>query len=288
MAQKVLRTIPGADVSGLALAEVLDVLNGLHSGSAEALEQGFLQIALRAVEAMILADPEMRQLALYWDANVGVSEELIRSRVEEITGAAPPEVLVTYLRNCIRSAPSRTGSSQKPGLDLERRVIERAIGSHPAGQLRCEVCGYHFREQDMNAGRLQVAMDGGGVLSTYIHPKRLSDSLKVWRVATRRGGFRSLTTLSIDHVVPQSGFGWTGADNLGVLCMFCNTGKMIYRRPLEPLSVVLAGALELCPESKPHSIQRQIAVVALILSGKQECCRCGKGPSCRCQTLTTR
>ena len=279
MMDQVLKSLPEDAVSGLSLDVILDVLGGLNVGSRVALEDGFKLIALRAVETMLLADHRLRQLAHYWDAEVGRADEIIRACIRDLLGVNPPDRLVNYLRNCVGSGMSRNGEAESVSADLAQQVIERAISDNPTDELRCHICGFHFRSDDMGQRRKDAVSLVGGKLALYIHPNRLADQLKVWQIPTGKGGVRKLTELSIDHVVPQSGFGWTSADNLAPMCTFCNTGKMIYRRSMEPLSVLVASALDLCPEGRRHTLGRQIATVALLLYSSTRCGRCGKGPS---------
>jgi hypothetical protein len=84
----------------------------------------------------------------------------------------------------------------------------------------------------------------------------------------------SLTQLTIDHVIPVAGYGWTDLDNLRLLCQFCNGGKFSYRRALEPLSPSVAASLLGFPQNRPHSVLKQVVVASTIAAAGQRCSQC--------------
>ena len=69
--------------------------------------------------------------------------------------------------------------------------------------------------------------------------------------------------------------GWPDLDNLAIVCQFCNGGKLIYRAPLEPVSVAVAASLSAFLDADVHSLPRQIGVVAAIREADKKCGVCG-------------
>ncbi|MBI4817025.1 MAG: HNH endonuclease [Deltaproteobacteria bacterium] len=126
---------------------------------------------------------------------------------------------------------------------------------------------------DFGPDRLTLLKDLGATLARDLHPKRILDLLKPHEIQNDKGRRISLTHATVDHIVPEAGFGWTGVDNLVVACQFCNQGRAIYRRDNEAISTVIASSAMACPSWKPHSMPRQIGIVAALLS-KRRCDRC--------------
>lgn len=270
--------IPKGEHPGASLASVMGVLANVDPNIVQTLEVGFTQIALRTLEATLLADPEMRKLALYWDSFVGVADEMIKDRVNKLTGNVPSPEVISYLRNCIESPPSRRGGKETIDAELQYQALSATIEATPSRHLRCQLCGYHFRREDMGEPRYRMVDNLQGRLSQFHHPGRLADPLKPYRLVSHNKKPTSLTKLTIDHKVPELGFGWTEQDNLLVACQWCNRGKLIYRRSLEPISTLIAAGLSLCPEtSSKHQVTQQIAAVAVVLHSGRSCRICQKG-----------
>lgn len=255
------------------LEEAVNLLEVLDPGARVSLTHSFTTIALRALEARLLADHELRSLALYWRARAGSADDVITRRVEMLTGAAPSIGLRQYLRSCIRSRSSREG--QKEGISPETvlEVVEGVMELTGRREIRCQGCGYHFLLDDLGAERQTLIAGLAPIYAITRHPRRLDDQLKPWQI-----NGRSLTSLTIDHLTPEAGLGWTGSGNHAILCYLCNQAKAIYRSPSEPISTVVAASLQACPAERPHSRSRQIAVWAIIASVGR-CMSCAREPA---------
>jgi hypothetical protein len=254
-----------------ATSDALAVLEQLDPGARAGFQKSALHVALRALETRLLSDPVLRNLAQFWDAYVGASETIIRDRLAKITGREAPDELVRYLKSCIRSESSRYGSKGGIPLSLFATIVEQAIGASVTNQLRCSCCGYHFLDEDIGEQR-KAALDHLDIQwGETIHPVRLGDPLKPWQLKNNR-----LTQLTVDHQTPEAGFGWTDINNLVVLCLFCNNGKIIYRRSGEPISTAVAASLQALPVSRAHSVGRQVAIVSAIATARR-CSHCSRG-----------
>ena len=224
-----------------------------------------LHVLLRALETYLLADDQLLNVARFKDLLLGTADEYISRRVAEILGVQPSAEVVTYLRQCLTSRAASDARGEKVGVIgfVEQHVLERALGEHPRRELRCAVCGYHFLEEDTGS-RTDFLRERGAVFARTREPGRLEDFLKP----------RAYTQLELDHIVPEEGFGWSDADNVQVTCQFCNRGRLIYRRSLEPLSTMIAGSLGAHPPKRSHRMPRQIAMVACLLESDGSCTIC--------------
>lgn len=254
------------DRVGLTPDDTVRQLVGLSSMGGEALQLSVVQVLLRAFETFILADDKLLNIARYRDLLLGSADDLISKRVSELFGVTPTPEVVSYLRHCLTSRAACDSSGEKRDIvvPVAQRVLQDAIERHPRQELRCVVCGYQFLEEDVGS-RLDFIRDRGAVLATTREPGRLEDILKP----------RSYTQLELDHIVPEEGFGWSDPDNLQITCKFCNFGRLIFRRPLEPLSTMIAGSLGFHPPSRPHRPARQVVIVACLLEGSGSCSICG-------------
>jgi hypothetical protein len=246
----------------------MELLESLAPGAEDAVQLGLLYIVLRAIEMRLLSDPELRQLALLWEIYIGDSERIISDRVATLTGKQPSREVVLYLKSCIRGHASRYGTKQTIPDAFIQEVLINSVQRHHARQLRCACCGYHFRTEDIGERRRNLIENEDPEYAKTLHPLRIEDELKPWTT-----GKRLLTELTVDHLTPEAGLGWTDVDNLSVLCFFCNAGKSIYRRSTEALSTLVAASLQASPSQRAHSMPRQIAVVAAIASAGQ-CMTC--------------
>lgn len=253
--------------SALATAQQVCELSG-----SKAFRRALLEGLLRTVETYLLTDVRLLEISKFWDTYLGRERDMIRARVQELLGTEPGTELIEYLRACVQA---RTWQNPTTGHIPQRTVLalfERVVEEHPRQELRCASCGYHFREGDMGGERLELIREFRLSLARSMDPRRKEDPLKP--VVTSSA--RSLTELTIDHVVPVAGFGSSELNNLRFLCQFCNGGKLAYRRPLEPLSALVAGSLSGFPLSRPHSMLRQLTVASSIAAlGECELCSSG-------------
>lgn len=254
------------DRIGLTPEDTVRELVSLSSIGGEALQLSVVQVLLRAFETFILADDKLLNISRYRDLLLGSADDLILRRVSELFNVTPTPELVSYLRHCLtsRAASDPSGDKRDIVVPVVQRVLQDAVEHHPRQELRCVVCGYHFLEEDVGS-RLDFLRDCGAILARTREPGRLEDVLKP----------RSYTQLEIDHIVPEEGFGWSDPDNLQITCKFCNFGRLIFRRSLEPLSTMIAGSLGFHPPSRPHRPTRQVVIVACLLQGSGNCSVCG-------------
>ena len=271
---KFLELIPPARITladleplGVTPLDAVTEMLALTRIGGEPLQLSILQILLRALETHVLADEELLNVARFRDLLLGQSETRIAERLRALFGVQPSAELVTYLRKCLTSeaATSATGEKNRVLAVNERAVLEVAIRQHPRGEVRCAVCGYHFVASDLGASRTELIREFGGELARSPDPGRLEDTLKP----------REFSQLEIDHIVPEEGFGWSDPSNLQIACKYCNRGRLIFRRALEPLSTMVAGSLGLYPPTRVHRLPRQVIVVACLLCGEGTCSTCG-------------
>lgn len=271
--EEILQLIPHRSIGraeldhiGRSPEETVRELIGLSSMGGEALQLAVLHVLLRAFETYILADDKLLNIARFKDLFLGTADDLISQRLSEMFHITPTREVVAYLRHCLtsRAASDPSGEKRDIVVPVGQRVLQDAVEQHPRRELRCVVCGYHFLEEDAGS-RVDFLRDCETVFAQTREPGRLEDLFKP----------RSYTQLELDHIVPEEGFGWSDPDNLQVTCKFCNFGRMIFRRSLEPLSTMIAGSLGFHPPSRPHRPPRQIVIVARLLEGNGTCSVCG-------------
>jgi 5-methylcytosine-specific restriction endonuclease McrA len=244
-------------------------------GGSTRVRRALLEGLVRTVETYLLSDARLLEVSRYWDSYLGREREVIKSRVSELLGVEPNAQLIEHLRACVQARTWQNptdGTATRPTQRAVSTVFERVAQTHPRHELRCASCGYHFREGDMGTDRLEMTRDFRLALAPSIDPRRKEDPLKA--VLTSGDRPRSLTELTIDHVVPLVGFGSSEPENLRFLCQFCNGGKLGYRRPLEPFSALVAASLSGFPLNRPHSLLRQLVVASSIAAAGGRCERC--------------
>ena len=189
---------------------------------------------------------------------------MIRARVEEILGVSPPVTLVNHLRKCLTGHMARVGQKATITHWQVNELFRHVAISHPRQELRCAVCGYHFQLSDLGAARRELADEAGLLFAADFDPGRLNDDMKP----------QEYSRLEIDHIVPEEGLGWDSLDNLQITCQFCNFGRLIFRRPLEPVSTMMAGALSAFPPARTHRVTRQVIVVSALRNSGYRCSKC--------------
>lgn len=260
------------------LPKAIEMLARTCNEDEESISRALVDVVLRALETRLLADQQFINLARYWNSYVGKSEELIASRVKELVGFDAPQELVQFLRNCLRARSVPFEGKATIARSEVVAVLEAERDRHPeTPELRCAVCGYHFQRSDVGEERGEIIQELGLRLAEVLHPSRTADPFKPTRSSVKPNA-RSLLELTIDHMVPEAGFGWAEVDNLRVVCQFCNAGKGFYRRPLEPISPAIAASLHLVFNAAQSGQLRQITVVAAIASKQSRCenCRIGQ------------
>jgi 5-methylcytosine-specific restriction endonuclease McrA len=233
------------------------------------MELAIVHVVLRLLESFLLTDNELLEIARFPDIYLGSAEKVIASRLQNLFGFEPPSSLVRYLRKCLLSQVHGTGEKATITDSMFNSVLQRFRDEVSSSHLRCEVCGYHFRRIDVGDARAEMVLDLGLEFSRTQNLRRTQDVYKPSRFCK----------LTLDHVVPEEGFGWTSTENLQITCEFCNQGRLIFRRALEPLSTMAAGATSAFPESRPHRKTRQVIAVASIAYSNGNCTLCENNKS---------
>ena len=233
------------------------------------------EILLRLAETHLLCHPRMVRLVQVWDGIVGSAPEKIKDHLTELLGAAPSQELVTHFFRCLSGSASQRGRRRRGHVNHFGSVLRRIREETSAEDLfplRCECCGYHFRTQDLSDEKLQNVVDAGFTLDRSFFPGRSNDPYK----PIKRSHDDYWTTLSIDHVIPEETLGWSESDNLEILCLLCNAGKLTYRRPLEALSVFAVGALADVPRGRRWNALKHHIIIAALRSQGGCCSQCGR------------
>lgn len=249
-------------------ATALDALcNSLAPREADEVRVAITAVVARLIEARLLGDEVLRQVARLPQVYVGRARDIVETRVRHLgLDGCVDGADVRYLARLLTAGGPGSTYDTSVGADLVSALF-RQVSTSGAVELRCGVCGYHFRRDDLSIERLELAQQFEFEFAEVVDPRRAQDRLKP--------AFE--TGLHIDHVVPRVGWGPTQVANLAVLCEFCNTGKLAFRRGLENVSGFGAGgapALDALPTL--WSI-RQTVVGALMT--RRSCEDCGRGPT---------
>jgi hypothetical protein len=243
-----------------------------------AVHVGLSDVLCRLVEVALIRDPVLERLVLRWNALSVAAPDIVRKRTKELTGTQPDDATVTHLVNILGGSAAQHGRRVAPYEAYLPDLFARRASIHRRKELRCGCCGYHFTALDLNAARQSHAESAGLVLAREVISKRLTDPWKPLEIQVPQGDklkSRRVTGLTIDHVVPEEGLGWSGAENLDLLCNFCNMGKLAYRWALEPVSMFGAGGFADYPSGRAlNKMAQTIVVSALAYSGKR-CQACG-------------
>jgi 5-methylcytosine-specific restriction endonuclease McrA len=255
------------------LKESIGFASSLANSSELIFKTALLEVVLRSIETYLLTDKELLKISEYWDSVYPRADELIEDRIRKLTGVQPSDELVKYCRNCLGSYAARAGRTGGSYDTVPNfiRLLEDIKEKWDTVEVRCRICGFHFREQDISPWKKDLIDERHFVLAKYLHPKRQTDTIKSTIVKQT-----PLTRLEIDHIVPREGLGWDSVDNLRITCRFCNNGKLAFRRALEPLSTVIAGAFCCFPDGREHTILRQVSAVSAIQSAGGKCSSCSR------------
>jgi HNH endonuclease len=236
----------------------------VDESEAHAIRVALASVMARLVEARLLGDERLREVARYPDVYLARSQQIIKERVAELgLNACVNGEDVRYLARLLTSGVPHRAGPEQVGSELVATLF-REIYRDGGKELRCAICGFHFREEDVSEARREFARQFEFVYATGLHPRRVADALKP----------PHRTTLHIDHIVPRLGWGPTRVDNLQVLCEFCNQGKLSFRRGLENLSGFAATSVPPLDRMPVEWVARQ-AVVAVLMTAQNSCGACG-------------
>lgn len=248
--------------------EVLSAL--IESECADAL---LIDLKARLGETAILCHPKIRRIARFWEQFLGRQESVIRKALCDIGLSDPPDDLVSFITGCLGSYRARKGFRDKISWDVERSVFEEFAKRRESTELRCEMCGYHFREGDLNSRRAALASEFALDLANSVDPRREGD---LFKPVSLDGKDKYFTKLELDHIIPIAALGWSDADNIQILCRFCNSGKLHFLYPFESISPLIASSLGVAYETIVNPNRLSYGVVSTLWSSGRVCSVSGK------------
>lgn len=269
--ERAMSTIAGtnSELTDINLSELLAFADAIPELGVE-LNYALASVVLRAIEMRLLADSQFNSLVNLWDSYRGRESELIGERLQSLIGRTPPQSLIEHVRSALQVEYNRRRSSALETTESQFEAVIARYCQTRGDELRCEYCGYHFRQSDVGAKR-RILLDAYDVkLATQLHPRRERDELKPIKRQESKAD-RQFTQLSLDHEVPEAGLGVTAPTNLRVACMFCNNGKRFYRFPLEAVSPHVAGSLLVLSPGREWNIVHQMVVVAAFRLANSTC-----------------
>jgi len=194
-------------------------------------ENSFQDLYKKTILTKILCLKEIKEIALFWNLYLGRHYEIIKDRLVQVGISNPSDQLVVEIKKRLQSQYARSSKKRSFSAQTDRDVFEKYIKKRGV-QLRCEICGYHFREQDLSPQRLAIAEDYNFRFAYFINENRLNDQYKPFDDGS---GEQKLLKLEIDHEVPVAFLGSYDPENLLILCYFCNRGKYHFTYPAEAL-----------------------------------------------------
>ena len=252
----------------IPLGILVSLTAAIRTDGESMLHGALLDTLQRIAETQILSHPRITELVGIWPGFAGRHEEIVSSALTEILGVKPSHELVRHVRSCLGGAARHKRSSRRY-VNVLPEILDR-IKDEGIQELRCQCCGYHFRSKDIGSKRMPV-VEGLFELADRLAPGRAGDLYK----PVQFGKDSSYLSMNIDHVVPLATLGWSEADNLEILCAFCNFGKLAFRRPLEAISTFAVGALSEFPDNREFSSLKHQIIVATLRAQGGSCSNCG-------------
>lgn len=247
-------------------AEIQARIDGLSllasSSAAEMAASSILEQLDRIIEMAVMSSLEAREIARFPDVYLSDAESMLAARLRsagllDLFGSSRLKELAVRVSEASDSIRNR-GITPSLESSLFSRFTER--------DLRCQMCGYHFRATDLSPERQSLASAHCALLASRHDPRREVDPFKNPRECS----------LEIDHKWPFVAWGPTRLSNLQLLCRFCNQGKQaaVYGGELVP-NVVGGGLSSGLDARRPHAwVVRQSLVVRILLAGAHcEACR---------------
>lgn len=249
----------------VALEEVLGLLKAvLEPDMYLAIEKSLVAVVIRMLEIHLLRDKKLRSIARFRDVYAGRAREMIADRVRELGLSAHVDAVdIEHLRQALLegAVPASRGAPVAPDTEY---ALFRKLRLDGLEELRCRMCGYHFRREDLSPTRVELSEQFGLTLASRRRVERLDDHLKN----------PEETECQIDHIVPRAGWGSTRSDNLQLLCKYCNQGKSIFRKWGELLPNTTAASL---PSIMGDSLHWQLrgSFVGALMRDESTCRSCG-------------
>jgi hypothetical protein len=221
------------------------------------IESSLAGIVRRLLEVALASDEKLRPIVRFRDIYAGRADRMITERIlglglsEEVD-----ESDIRHLRLLLLEGAQPSGREAEIIANSEY-VVFRDLQAKGTKELRCGLCGYHFRAEDLSRARTEYAAQFDLVLAARKRAERLSDMLKNPQE----------TKCEIDHRIPRAGWGPTRTENLQLLCQYCNQGKLSYRWWGELLPVTVAGSLPSITGEVLHWQLRSSFVATLMRDG---------------------
>jgi hypothetical protein len=276
------RSKPDEKRLDLYFDELLYLINLIDSASGGPVHDALRSLLLRLVEVGLLHDAQILKIGNFWTALGDAAKPRLKKRLEEILGceeSSLPPTLIEYISKVLQGSALQRGRREVDYNDYFRDVLEKHLEEKESRELRCKICGYHFMEADLGHERRRIAYDLDVIFALNVHPLRDAnmDMWKPLRIDKGDGdSTRFLTKLTLDHIVPEEGFGWSEPDNLEIVCQLCNQGKMIYRHPLEAISLFAASGVSDYPENRGWSQLKQSTVAFTFELYDRRCWSCDR------------
>jgi 5-methylcytosine-specific restriction endonuclease McrA len=254
------------------ISDAIDIYESILSSRLNPLTGALRVVVSRFIETCILSDPVCDKLIQRWSSVGNDAERILQEHITQITGVRPGQDLIQFILRILRGSAAQRGRRTASYEGFLPALMKSLVDSGQT-ELRCQNCGYHFKESDLSLQRANIARSEGLQFADRWHIRRANNSDLLKPTNTPR---QSLTGLTIDHIVPEEGLGWTTLDNLQILCSFCNSGKLIYRRPLEPISLfVAAGLYDYLGDREMNRVLQSI-VVSSFAFNENKCAYCSK------------
>jgi hypothetical protein len=259
----------------VSFTDILRLIKLVDEDGDTPIHRSIIQILFRFLEVGLLSHPNLLRLSDVWDSIIGYAEERIAENLKQILNEEPPDFLISHVYNCLSGDTVRYNRPDVNLINFIDRLFDQAASYSVSKELRCRTCGFHFRVSDLinetNKQRAKKATKKGLILANTLYPGRSSDPFKPIQI-----GEKSMTCLTVDHIIPRETLGWSSHENLEILCGFCNFGKAAYRWPLEAISQFAVGGLCDFPIGRSFSTLKGIIVVASLRAQSGICCSCGK------------
>lgn len=259
----------------VSFTDILNLIKLVDDHGDTPMHRSIVQLLFRFFEVGLLSHPSLLRLSDVWDSIIGYAEDQITENLRQILNEEPPEFLISHVYNCLSGDTVRYNRPDVNPITFVDRLFEQTASYSGSKELRCKTCGFHFRVSDLinktNKDRARKATKKGLILANTLYPGRASDPFKPIQI-----GEKSMTSLTVDHIIPKETFGWSSHENLEILCGFCNFGKGAYRWPLEAVSQFAVGGLCDFPIGRSFSTLKGIIVVASLRAQSGICCSCGK------------
>jgi hypothetical protein len=191
------------------------------------------EVILRSLINFVLSTEYFVNLEKLWNS-IGDKRKAIKKGIKKSSIKDDRDLLTNLIYYIVRERTSISSSgSEKKAEELAFSEYSSLNGTN---DLRCEICGYHFRRADCGS-RLSNIQNCNLRLASLVHPLREEDEFKP--LYARDDKSSTLTELEVDHVIPKSLILNKTHSNIQFLCKFCNLAKGASLFPFENISFLL-------------------------------------------------